>query len=80
MVLMSSRYDTQFINSGSRQLIIMSSSGTPFYSNKCVHCQQCTSVVLVGLHIIRFSFSKKANEEQSLILVLVSQLKRKQGY
>ena len=38
------------------------------------------SVVLVWLHIIRFSFSKKANEEQSLILVLVSQLKRKKGY
>ena len=41
---------------------------------------QVTSVVLVWLHIIRFSFSKEANEEQSLILVLVSQLKRKQGY
>ena len=39
-----------------------------------------SSVVLVWLHIIRFSFSKKANEEQSLILVLVSQLKRKKGY
>ena len=38
------------------------------------------SVVLVWLHIIRFSFSKKANEEQSLISVLVSQLKRKKGY
>ena len=38
------------------------------------------SVVLVWLHIIRFSFSKKGNEEQSLILVLVSQLKRKKGY
>ena len=39
-----------------------------------------SSVVLVRLHIIRFSFSKKGNEEQSLILVLVSQLKRKKGY
>ena len=39
-----------------------------------------TSVVLVWLHIIRFSFSKKANEERSLILVIVSQLKRKKGY
>ena len=39
-----------------------------------------SSVVLVWLHIIRFSFSKNANEEQSLILVLVSQLKRKKGY
>ena len=38
------------------------------------------SVVLVWLHIIRFSFSIKANEEQSLVLVLVSQLKRKKGY
>ena len=37
-----------------------------------------SSVVLVWLHIIRFSFSKKANEEQSLILV--SQLKGKKGY
>ena len=35
---------------------------------------------IVWLHIIRFSFSQKANEEQSLILVLVSQLKRKKGY
>ena len=40
----------------------------------------CTSVVLVWLYIIRFSCSKKANEEQSLVLVLVSQLKRKKGY
>ena len=38
------------------------------------------SVVLVWLYIIRFSFSKKANKEQSIILVLVSQLKRKKGY
>ena len=37
-------------------------------------------VVLVWLYIIRFSCSKKANEEQSLVLVLVSQLKRKKGY
>ena len=38
------------------------------------------SVVLVWLYIIRFSCSKKANEELSLVLVLVSQLKRKKGY
>ena len=38
------------------------------------------SVVLVWLYIIRFSCSKKANEEQSLVLVLVSQLIRKKGY
>ena len=38
---------------------------------------QSCSVVLVWLYIIRFSCSKKANEEQSLVLVLVSQLKRK---
>ena len=33
------------------------------------------SVVLVWLHIIRFSFSKKALKEQKFSLVLVSQLK-----
>ena len=32
------------------------------------------SVVLVWLHIIRFSFSKTVDEEQSLILVLVISL------
>ena len=37
---------------------------------------QITSVVLVWFHIIRFSFSQKANEEQSLVLALVSQLKK----
>ena len=37
------------------------------------------SVVLVWLHIIRFSFSKKGNEEQSLILVLVKSTKKKKG-
>ena len=31
-----------------------------------------TSVVLVWLYIIRFSFSKKASEEENLVLVLVS--------
>ena len=30
------------------------------------------SVVLVWLYIIRFSFSKKASEEENLVLVLVS--------
>ena len=38
------------------------------------------SVVLVWLHIIRFSFSKKAIKEQKFSLVLVSQLKWKKGY
>ena len=45
-------------------------------SDNCI----TSSVVLVWLYIIRFSFSKKANKEQSIILVLVSQLKRKKGY
>ena len=31
-----------------------------------------SSVVLVWLHIIRFSFSKKASEEENLVLALVS--------
>ena len=30
------------------------------------------SVVLVWLYIIRFSFSKKASEEENLVLVIVS--------
>ena len=44
------------------------------------------SAVLVWLHIIRCSFSKKGSkerkkvEEENFVLVLVSQLKRKKGY
>ena len=38
------------------------------------------SVVLVRLHMIRFSCSEKASEGENLVLVLVSQLKRKKGY
>ena len=50
------------------------------YDKGKIQCRVGYSVVLVWLHIIRFSFSKKGNEEQSLILVLVRQLKRKKGY
>ena len=38
------------------------------------------SVVLVWLHMIKFSCSEKASEGENLVLVLVSQLKRKKGY
>ena len=37
------------------------------------------SVVLVWVHIIRFSFSEKASEEKTLVLVLVSQVERKKA-
>ncbi len=36
------------------------------------HDSVSCSVVLVWLHIIRFSFSKKASEEENLVLVIVS--------
>ena len=32
------------------------------------------SVVLVWLHIIRFSFSKKASEEENRVLVIVNNI------
>ena len=38
------------------------------------------SVVLVWLHISKLVLVKKVSEEQNLVLVLVSQLKRKKGY
>ena len=35
---------------------------------------------LVWLHLVKFNFSKKSKENENLVLVLVSQLKRKKDY
>ena len=44
-----------------------------FCKSNAVACIRLeVSVVLVWLYIIRFSFSKKASEEENLVLVLVS--------
>ena len=44
------------------------------------HILFSSSVFSVWLHLIRFSFSKKFKENEILVLVSVSQLKRKKDY